>query len=111
MKKLNINGYCSGKTTAMSSLMRRMAGYRKENIFIMVNDLSDNAIYQQPYLNKMDIQKLFGRLKSEYINTMTNICLTPHGYDTVLKEVQSMTLDELNVFLRNRDIDSIYQDL
>jgi hypothetical protein len=64
--------------------MRSVAGFKKENMFIMMVDDSEQHLDQKQYMNKVDITKLVDLLRQEYLQLMTTICLAPHGYDTVL---------------------------
>lgn len=42
---------------------------------------------------------------------MSEICLAPHGYNTVLRDLQSMSVAELRKYLKERDLETIFNDI
>jgi len=104
-----IKGINSNTSTAI--IMREKAGFDKENIFLMMQDDEDARIYVYPHMNKVDIVALHGELKKQYVSNMEKICLAPHGFDTILRDLLNANRKELGSYFKNRDIDTIYKHI
>lgn len=96
---------------SLSQILNIYAGQIKDNILLLKVDAADMTASQVPLYqgkNELNAQELKKKLQSTFDKEFSNMCLLPLQFNTLLRQLQQLSQEELEEYLEEHDIETIF---